>query len=302
MSHNNGSGFQSGEGEQTGDVDQGFGQLFAGAGEGGDGSGVHHARAASAAPMGGTGTFHGRSESGGSGRGPQGVGARGSPNLGLQRKSGRKRVIGGGRAVKSAGEGVKKSYSVVGGIQFNDVEELRGDAISRVFAQEILERLWEQWGLDTAVGEVMRKAEDVVHALFALRTASPDADYSVFVLLGDREVNLQDLSDLLASEEVTRRRFARAIADDIRQYISDPENVRLREMLTTELGVKSEYAHLAFDGSTHCSGLSANQVMFTKQLERTNLFDTQEVRDRLSSNQMLTTGQFQVNRGRGAYT
>jgi hypothetical protein len=197
---------------------------------------------------------------------------------------------------------VVKSYSVSGGIQFNDVEEMRGDAISRAFAQELLERLWEQWGLDTSSAEVMRKAEDVVHALFVMRTASPDADFAVDVLIGNREVNLQDLSDLLASEEVTRRRFARAIADDIRAYVSDPENVRLREMLTTELGVKAEYAHLAFDGSTHCSGLSANQVMFTKQLERSNLFDTQEIRDKLNSNQMLTTGQFQVNRGRGAYT
>jgi len=225
-----------------------------------------------------------------------------SPNLGLQRKSGKKRVVGGNGALKQAGTELVKSYKVASKMQFNDVEELRGDSISHAYAQEILEKLWAKWELDTSDPSLMRKAEDVVHALFAMRTASPDADYNVYVLLGQRECSLQDISDLLFEEEVTRRRFARAISDDIRSYITEPDNGRLREMLTVVLGVKSEYSHLAFDGSTHCSGMSPNQIMFTKNLERMNLFDTQEVRDKLGSTQMLATGGFQVNRGRGAFS
>lgn len=234
--------------------------------------------------------------------GNTGGGAAASPNLGFVRKTGRRRVIGGASTPRAPGGDVLKSYTVAQGLQFTDVEELRSDAISRNFAQEILERLWDMWGLDTKVAEVMKKAEDVVFALLAMRTASPDADYDVVVLLGNKEVNLNDLSSLLASEEVTRRRFARAVADDIRNYIAEPDNVRLRSMLVTELGVKEEYVTLAFDGSTHCSGMSTNQVMFTKSLEQRNLFDQPEVRDRMGSTQQLATAGFQVNRNRGAYS
>lgn len=306
-----------------GDGGEGFGALYSDPGHVGgvdETAGGYHSRGPSVVPSvaqaGNSGRVHGESGftpfakrgdtpvrsfpgSGSMGRVAQGDGTGRGPNLGLARKSGRRRVVGGDTSIRAVGEDVRKSYVVASGIAFNDVEELRGDAISRSYAQELLERLWEKWGLDTSVAEVMRKAEDLVHALFAMRTASPDADYSVVALLGNKEVSLQDLADLLSDEEVTRRRFARAIADDIRAYIANPENGRLREMLTTELGVKSEYAHLAFDGSTHCSGMSANQIMFTKQLERMNLFDTQEARDRLGTGQMLTTGQFQVNKGKG---
>jgi len=287
-----GSAYQTGRGKVGGQVGPGS---SGGAGQGRGGNG----RSQGKAPVGPSGPGNGGS--GGFGGNTSGSGGQ-SPSLGLQRKQGRKRVIGASTSVKPVSQAVVKSYVVSGAIQFNDVEELRGDAISRAFAQELLERVWSVWGIDTSSPQSMRKAEDMVHGLFAMRTASPDADYSVFAMVGGKEVSLDVVSTVLAAEEVTRRRFARAIADDIRDYIADPDNVRLREMLATELGVKVEYVALAFDGSTHCSGMSTNQVMFTKQLERMNLFDTVEVRDRMSSNQMLSTGQFQVNRGRGGYT
>jgi len=253
---------------------------------------------------GGKAPVSGAQGSGGSPAAGPGLGYSGtaSPNVGLVRKVGARRVLGGAKSVRDVGSATVKSYVTSSSLQFNDVEELRSDAISRAFSQEILEKLWAKWGLDTSKPDVMRKAEDVIHALFAMRTASPDADYDVAVVLGGVEVNLLEFAQLLRDHEVTRRRFSRAIADDIRAFIADPGNVRLRDILATELGVKPEYAILAFDGSTHCSGMSANQVSFTKQLEHMNLFDSREVRDKLSTGRSLITGGFQVNRDRGAYS
>jgi len=183
---------------------------------------------------------------------------------------------------------VVRSYALAGSLQFNDVSEMQADAISRAFAQEIMEELFIQvWGLNTSDAVVMRKAEDVLHAFIVMRTASPYASYDLTVMVGEKEVEMQDLSDLLAQKEVQRRRFSRAIADDLKGYILEPENGELRDKLAIVLGVNTRYVHLAFDGSTHCTSLNRHEIAFTKALESNKLFDDEGVQGKLANSSLL---------------
>jgi len=215
----------------------------------------------------------------------------GSGNFGLARRAGNRRVVGVGESlVTHNGDGSKalvRSYKVSNSLQFNQVEELQPDAISRSFAQEIIESLFAAWSLNTGDAVVMRKAEDVLFAFLVVRGASPFADYDLPVLIGGKEVNLSDLSNILKAKEIQRRRFSRALADDLRTFIRHPENVILRDRIQTKLAVFPQYGHLAFDGSTHCTGMNRNEVAFTKALESRNLFDDESVKGSLKGSSLL---------------
>jgi len=215
-----------------------------------------------------------------------------SGNLGLVRQQGPKRVVGASRSVASlSADGNRrfdKSYAVAATLQFNLVEEMAPDAISRDFAQEIIEELFVQcWGLSTGDATAMRKAEDVVFAFLVMRGASPYANYDFSVMIGERVVELDFLSTLLASKEVTRRRFIRALADDLRRFVKLPENGILRDRVITRLGINSQYVSLGFDGSTHCTGMNRNEVAFTKALESRNLFDDESVKGSLRNSSLI---------------
>jgi len=226
-------------------------------------------------------------------RGVQGgAGSSGSSNMGFARSSGNRRVVGTDKSVVSLGyDGARqlvRSYQVSGDLQFNQVEELQADTISREFAQEIIEKLFvTAWGLNSSDATVMKKAEDVLFAFLAVRGASPYADYDLSVMIGGIEVEMSVFSDVLASVEVPRRRFARAVADDIRGYISHPDNVILRGRIQTKLGIFSQYVHLGFDGSTHCTKMNRNEVAFTKALESRNLFDDESVKGSLKNSSLI---------------
>jgi len=221
----------------------------------------------------------------------------GSANFGLARRPGGKRVVGAQRPLVvtdlDGSRAIVKNYIASDAIQFNQVEELQADSISREYAQELLEALFLSWGIPTSDPVVARKAEDVVFAFVAVRGASPYADYDLAVMVGGKEVNLSTLSDILRAREVQRRRFARAVADDVRKYIKLKENAILRDRLQTKLGVFPQYVHLAFDGSTHCTGMNRNEVAFTKALESRNLFDDESVKGSLKGSSLLD-GVFQT--------
>lgn len=213
----------------------------------------------------------------------------GSGNLGFSRSTGPKRVVGAKSVVSGEWGGpALKSYAVSSQLQFNDVDEMRPDCISAEFAQDIIEALFfDKWRLDSSNAVVMRKAEDVLFSFMVMRTASPFADYELAVTIGGKVVELHDLSDVLIEREVQRRRFARAISDRLRDYVLEPQNAHMRNILITKLGVFPQYVHLAFDGSTHCSKMNRNEIAFTKSLESSKLFDDESVRGSLSSSSML---------------
>jgi len=222
--------------------------------------------------------------------GAQGDGVSG--NLGFVRQQGPRRVVGATQSVASfaadGGRVFNKSYAVASGVQFNLVDEMMPDSISRDFAQEIVESLFfSSWGISSRDAIAMRKAEDVLFAFLIVRGASPFASYELSVMVGESVVEMEDLSVLLLSKEVTRRRFIRALADDLRKFIKEPENAILRGRIVTKLAINSQYAHLGFDGSTHCTGMNRNEVAFTKALESRNLFDDESVRGSLKNSSLL---------------
>jgi len=253
----------------------------------------------------------------GGGRGPQNVVSQGaghvssgsqdsagSGNLGFARRSAARRVVGVGSSLVSVPVSglrpVTRSYGISPSLQFNQTEEFQADSISRDFAQEVIEKLFiGAWALDSSNVDVMRKAEDVLFSFLVVRGASPYASFDLSVLIGGVEVNLESLSDILRSHEIQRRRFVRAVADDLRSFIKLPENVVLRDRIISKLGINSHYVHLGFDGSTHCTNMNRNEVAFTKALESRNLFDDESVKGSLT-NSSLIDGVFNtsVNRGK----
>lgn len=255
-------------------------------------------RADPAVPAGGFGSFVPRGSGLASGGRPddgRSAGAQGggvSGNLGFVRQQGPRRVVGTTQSLASftadGGRACNKSYAVAPGLQFNLVDEMMPDSISRDFAQEIVEALFfSSWGVSSRDAVAMRKAEDVLFAFLVVRGASPYANYEFSVMIGESVVEMEDLSVLLASKEVTRRRFIRALADDLRRFIKEPANGILRGRIVTKLGINSQYVHLGFDGSTHCSGMNRNEVAFTKALESRNLFDDESVRGSLKNSSLL---------------
>jgi len=226
------------------------------------------------------------------GRAGGAAGAGVSGNLGLVRQQGPRRVVGTTQSLASfspdGGRVFNKSYTVASGLQFNLVDEMMPDSISRDFAQEIVESLFfSSWGISSRDAVAMRKAEDVLFAFLVVRGASPYANYEFSVMIGESVVELEDLSVLLLSKEVTRRRFIRALADDLRRFVKEPANGILRGRIVTKLGINSQYVHLGFDGSTHCTGMNRNEVAFTKALESRNLFDDESVRGSLKNSSLL---------------
>lgn len=267
-----------------------FGSQFGPGPSGGRSAGAGNDRSLSTGTHGGN-SGNNASPSGGRSAGATGGqgGTAGSGNLGFSRRSGPKRVVGAKSVVAGDwGKPAVKSYSVSSQLQFNDVDEMRPDCISSEFAQDIIETLFfEKWRLDSSNAIVMRKAEDILFSFMVMRTASPYADYELAVTIGGKVVELHELSDILIEREVQRRRFARAISDRLRDYVLEPQNAHMRNILITKLGVFPQYVHLAFDGSTHCSKMNRNEIAFTKSLESSKLFDDESVRGSLSSSSML---------------
>lgn len=192
---------------------------------------------------------------------------------------------------------VDKRYRTSGAVMFNNIEEMFGDAVSRDEAQEIVERVFEIWGVPLDQPDSARFAEDMLWAFLVATTASNKADYNrkfdvpvrSGVGEGDMlEVDFGVLSKVLESEfGTTRRRFARAVADDLRSYLRQPDNQFMLPILATRIGCEPQLADLAFDGSTHCTGLTSREVAFTKTLEARNLFERDDVLAQGASDRLM---------------
>jgi len=208
------------------------------------------------------------------------VGAGGSNvSAGVVRR--KKRVIKGLVAAEY-GNGVEKNYRTSNAVMFNNASELFQDMVSRQHAQEIIEEFFDASGVDVTDAKVAKYAEDVLFLFLIATTASNKADYSRQIAVptknGDIELDFFVFSNILQSGHgVTRRNFARGIANDLRKYLRQPENSHLLPTLATRVGCDPQFAHLAFDGSTHCAGMTSREVSFTKTLESRNLFEDDAV-------------------------
>nr|DAZ92380.1 TPA_asm: P9 protein [Pecan associated jivivirus 1] len=200
----------------------------------------------------------------------------------------RKRVI---PARSTALDGpVVKNYRTTNAVLFNNVGELFQDSISREYAQQIIEDLFETWGVPLDQPDAVKYAEDLLWSFLVSVTASNKADYNrvfdVPVKPIDRgsesvtevEADFSKLSVLLASKYgLTRRQFARGVADDLRAFLKLEENQLILPQLATRIGCEPLLAYLAFDGSTHCSNMTSRETTFTKTLESRNLFERDDV-------------------------
>lgn len=187
---------------------------------------------------------------------------------------------------------VAKSYAASSGIMFNNLNEMFQDTISREYAQEIIEQVFEHWGVPADEPAALKYAEDLVWAFFIATTASNKADFDFAFVIpcddGEIDAEFSVLSKTLAEQfGVTRRQFARGVADDMRRFIKDPDNVHLRAKLADRAGCDPQMADLAFDGSTHCTGLTSAQLTFTKLLESRNLFEDEAVLSQGSSGVLM---------------
>jgi hypothetical protein len=193
----------------------------------------------------------------------------------------KKRVIKG-LVVAEHGYGVEKNYRTSNAVMFNNAGELFQDMVSRQYAQEIIEEFFDSCGVDVADAQVAKYAEDVLFLFLIATTASNKADYDKQVAVptksGNVELDFAVFSSILqAGHGVTRRNFSRGVANDMRKYLKQPENTYLLPTLATRVGCDPQFAHLAFDGSTHCSGMTSREVSFTKTLESRNLFEDDAV-------------------------
>jgi len=235
----------------------------------------------SPAPTGGLGQKRAESVSGDSVHG-------GMSNVTAGVTRARRRVV---QAKTSALSGaVPKNYRTTTAIMFNNVDEVFQDKISREYAQEIIEELFEVWGVPLDQPQAAKYAEDVLWTFIIAVTASNKADYNrVYDVpvrpleragetLSSVEADMSKLSVLLESKYgVTRRQFARGVADDLRSFLRHDDNQSLLPQLATRVGCETMMAYLAFDGSTHCSNLTTREVTFTKTLESRNLFERDDV-------------------------
>lgn len=194
----------------------------------------------------------------------------------------RRRRVVRGLSVARLGRPVGKNYRTTDAVMFNNFDEMVQDRISREYGQEILEELFDKWGVPVEQPEAAKYAEDLVWTFLIAVTASNKADYhrefDVPLRKGSVTVGFSVLSDLLeAVHGVTRRQFARAVADDLRDFIRHEENQFMVPALATRIGCDPQLAHLAFDGSTHCTGMTSREIAFTKTLEARNLFEDDAV-------------------------
>lgn len=206
------------------------------------------------------------------------------------------------KGTKTANVGVpdSRNYKVSNGVKFNNLGELYQDSISADFAQEIIEAVLSKWGVPFDQADATKFCEDLIFGFVVAVSASDKADYnqvfdipvqpinvdgqSVTVLDGDFGV----LSSTLVREfGITRRQFARGIANRIRAYLMEPENIHLLDDVSTKVGCDRSMATLAFDGSTHCKGLTVKEVQFTKTLENRNLFERDDEVARGASERLL---------------
>jgi len=195
------------------------------------------------------------------------------------------------------GRDVKRNYKVTGTVQVNNIQEFFQDSISPEYAQEIIEEMITMWGVDPSTEPLANQAaEDIIFLHIIAVSASDKGNWAVAYPLPpgrsgeEREANFQMFSDSLARVHGrTRRQFARGIADRIRQYLNKKENVFLLDHVAAKVGCERSLADLAFDGSTHCSGLSTVQVQFTKTLENRNLFERDDLAAEGASARLLSS-------------
>jgi len=191
------------------------------------------------------------------------------------------------RAVDYAQRGViQRGYGTSQGVQFNNISELFQDRMSRECAQEVLESVFTAWGMPFSQPAAMTYAENLVWTFLIAVSGSDKADYDrqFFVPVKPFDSNGQRIDEVVADMKVlsdtliapfgaTRRQFCRAVADDMRRFIKSEGNEHLLPELATRAGCEQQMAHLAFDGSTHCSGLNTRELGFVKTLEARNLFE-----------------------------
>jgi len=214
----------------------------------------------------------------------------GSSNLSGGVVRNKRRVIGAkSRFAHSVVSSVPKSYRTTNAIMFNNAQELFQDSISREYAQEIIEQLFLEWGVPTDDSDASKYAEDLLWMFLIASTASNKADYGkeVDIPIKPRQVGDEWVSSVVANFEVfsrllqskygvTRRQFARGTADDMKAFLRHEENQSLLPVLATRVGCDDLMAYLAFDGSTHCTGMTTREIAFTKTLEQRNLFERED--------------------------
>jgi len=209
------------------------------------------------------------------------------------------------RALKAVTVGVtavRRSYGVANGVQFNNLQELFQDMSSPDEVQSILEHVFGLWGVPFDQPTTMKFAEDLCFGFIAAVSASDKANWDVaydlpcapFDLAGVRvsvvEADFKVFSDtLMRVFGVTRRQFARGAANRVRHYLSEPENQHLLADMATKVGCDMQMAYLAFDGSTHCTGMTTKEVQFTKTLESRNLFERDDEVARGASDRLMSS-------------
>jgi len=181
-----------------------------------------------------------------------------------------------------ASTGALRSYGVSSVTMFNNMEEMYLNTISKEYAQEILEELFSMWHLPLAEPTVMKYAEDVVWAFFVARTASNKADYKFRIDIptasGEVEVDFEVFSRLLADKYgISRRNFARGVADNLRDYLRREENQHLRSLSAQRVGADPQMGDMCFDGSTGCTSLTSSEASFARLLEARNLYERDDV-------------------------
>jgi len=224
----------------------------------------------------------------------------GSENTGGVTRPRRRGIKGTSRANTQAA--VLRNYPVSAGIQFNNIAEVYQDSVSPEFAQDIMEAVFKMWGVPFDQPKAMKYCEDLVFAFIIAVSASDKANYNIVfdvqveptTYRGDVVTTLDGdfgvLSRALTREYgVTRRQFARGIADRVRRYLAEPENIHVLDDVATKVGCDRAMAYLAFDGSTHCKGMTPREVQFTKTLESRNLFERDDELARGASDRLLNS-------------
>lgn len=207
-----------------------------------------------------------------------------------------------GKRVQGYSPVVSRNYHVADGVQFNNVEEVFQDTISPEFAQQILEETFTLWRVPFDQPAALKFCEDLVFVFIIAVSASDKADYNKVFDLPIEPVSVDGVrvstldadfgvlsTALQRTYGITRRQLARGLADRIRKYIKDPENIHLIDDIATKVGCDRQLADLAFDGSTHCKGMNAKEVQFTKTLESRNLFERDDEMARGASDRLLNS-------------
>lgn len=209
------------------------------------------------------------------------------------------------RALKALSSGaavVTRNYSVANGVQFNNLQELYQDVSSPEEVQSILEYVFELWGVPFDQPTTTKFAEDLCFGFIVAVSASDKANWDVAydlpcapfsrdgLKVSNVEADFKVFSDaLMRTFGVTRRQFARGAANRIRLYLSEPENQHLLADVATKVGCDLQMAYLAFDGSTHCAGMTPREVQFTKTLESRNLFERDDEVARGASDRLMSS-------------